>query len=228
MAKARAQLTLFPDLPKSRKPRAGSRLFFALWPDRGTRGALAAAAALIPPGASRLRRVRPERYHMTLCFFGSLNPQQVEAAKKAGSTVAANAFELALDTLGHFPQVRVGWIGPRSLPGDLARLKANLDRELLIYGLPVETEAFRPHVTCVRGLCDAPAGPAPDIRWPVKEFVLVRSRIKRGSSTYQLLARWPLKPVGGGSLPGSPANFPEEPVIGPIADIVKNTSAPRG
>lgn len=198
MAATDDQLALFPDLPPAGRLRRGrSRLFFALWPDRALRDGLERAAALIPPGdSSAVQRVRPERYHLTLAFLGELDARQIEAAQRAGDAVRASAFEFRLDRIGHFAGANVAWIGPSQPVPMLSRLKAALDRELLHYGLPVETAAFVPHVTCLRKLREPPDAPAPSLSWPVSDFVLVRScRDAAGRPAgYKPLRRWPLQP----------------------------------
>jgi 2'-5' RNA ligase len=192
------QLGLFPELPAAARLRLGrSRLFFALWPDRCLRADLARAAALILPdeGAS-VQRVRSERYHLTLAFLAELNARQVEAALLAGAAVRAAAFEFVLDRIGHFEPANVVWIGPAQPPPPLARLKAELDRELLRYRLPVATEVYVPHVTCLRRMRMLPDAPQPNLPWAASEFVLVRScRDANGRPAgYKVLRRWPLLP----------------------------------
>ena len=192
------QLALFPDLPDAARLRLSrSRLFFALWPDRGLRAGIEQAAALIPPGdAATAVRVRPERYHLTLAFLGELDTRQIAAAMQAGDSVQVPAFDLMLDQVGHFSTANVAWIGPGRLDPALAKLKAELDRELLHHCLPVSSEPFVPHVTCLRKIREAPDAPPPALRWSVTDFVLARSaRDASGKPAgYKVLKRWPLSP----------------------------------
>lgn len=194
-----AQLALFPELPaaaRQRRTAPRTRYFFALWPDEKLRAALAAVAAAIPPGAAaRAYRVRPERYHLTLAFLGPLSALQIEAAQKAGAAVRGRAFGLRLDRVGYFDSAHLAWIGPQVPPPELLRLKAALDRELLHLQLPVERAAFAPHLTCLRGLDDAPDPPAVALDWPVSGFALVRSTVGGAASSYRLLGRWNLDPA---------------------------------
>jgi 2'-5' RNA ligase len=195
LSRGGSQLALFDDLPEGARKRrpTRSRMFFALWPDEGLRQALAAAAAHVPPGdAARSYRVKPERFHLTLAFLGLLEPRQVEAAQRAAAEVRARPFRLRLDQVGHFEGPNVVWIGPLALPPELAQLKAELDRELLRFGLPVAGGPFIPHITCLRGVREAPDAQAPDLAWEVGEFVLVKSVLKPGASYYKLVGRWPL------------------------------------
>lgn len=208
MSKGGSQLTLFPEpVGGTRRPRqAKARMFFALWPDEDTRMALARAAIVIPPGdAVRAHWVRTERYHLTLAFLGEIEPRQAEAAELAAGQVQAAPFRLQLDTVGHFEGPNVVWIGPQFLPPELTQLKAELDRELLRYGLPLVSGKFTPHITCLRGVREAPDAPPVNIGWSVDEFVLVKSVVKPGSSKYKVVKRWPLR------RPGLDLRQPEEP-----------------
>lgn len=195
MSKGGSQLTLFPEpVTGERRRRASTaRMFFALWPDERVRLALARAALQIPPGdASRAVWVRTERYHLTLAFLGEIEPRQAEAAELAASHIRVRPFRLNLDLVGHFEGPKVVWIGPQTLPPELTQLKAELDRELLRYGLPVLPGKFTPHITCLRGVPEAPDTVPPQIEWPVSEFVLVKSVLKPGASKYKVVRRWPL------------------------------------
>ena len=198
MSKGGSQLALFSDLPEGARRRRSvrARMFFALWPGEDLRQALAATAGHIPPGdAARSYRVKPERYHLTLAFLGLLEPSQVEAAQRAAAEVRARPFRLRLDQVGHFEGPNVVWIGPQVLPAELAQLKAELDRELLRFGLPVAGGPFIPHISCLRGVREAPDAQAPDIEWQVGEFVLVKSVLKPGASQYKVVGKWTLSPA---------------------------------
>gem|GEM_PF-263881 len=195
MPKAAEQLALFADLPPAarlRKSAVRARFFFALWPGDWLRSQLVQAAASIPPGSARVQRIRPERYHLTLAFLGPLQSQQIEAAQKAAGAVRLAAFRLPLDRVGFFSNSGIAWIGAEKPPPELMRLKAELDRELLHLGLPVERGAFQPHVSCLRGLDTAPDAPAFNLTWPVDEFVLMRSSSRDGVTMYKRIGRWKL------------------------------------
>lgn len=204
MSKRGSQLTLFPEPTGGTRRKAvkRSRMFFALWPDEATRMALARAAIVIPPGSAvRAHWVRTERYHLTLAFLGEIEPLQADAAERAASEVRAPPFRLCLNAIGHFEGPNVVWIGPQSMPPELSQLKAELDRELLRFGLPVVAGKFTPHITCLRGVREAPDATPPQIDWAVSEFVLVKSVIKPGASNYKIVRRWPLVAVSEAEKP---------------------------
>lgn len=192
---SRDQPSLFADLPEP--PRASGRraaYFFALWPDRAVRRRLASAAARVPLGeGGAVYRIRPERLHLTLAWLGEIDSVRVDAARRAADEVQALPFLLRLDRLGHFAGPNALWLGLSKLPSPLARLKAELDRELLGYGLPVATEPFVPHVTVQRNVRLPVEGPAEMVDWPVTEFALLRSARSGGKADgYRVVARWKL------------------------------------
>jgi 2'-5' RNA ligase len=190
------QLTLFEEgLPRGRA-RATSRLFFALDPPEEVRVALAAVIAGMPPGPSaRARRVPAARLHLTLAFLGEMNHRQLEAARAVGGRIAVPGFDLVVDGVGHFADSRVAWLGPAVTPSGLTRLKAELDRELLRFGLPVGQAAFCPHVTALRNVVDQPDVMPFRIEWPVRSFVLMRSPRDASAPCYEPLNCWRLQPV---------------------------------
>lgn len=191
----RDQPSLFPDLPEPPRP-TGRRAayFFALWPDRAVRRRLASAAARVPLGeGGAVYRIRPERLHLTLAWLGEIDSVRVDAARRAGDEVEACAFLLQLDRLGHFPGPNAQWLGCTRMAPALARLKAELDRALLGYGLPVASEPFVPHVTVQRNVRVPCEVPAETLAWPVTEFALLRSARSGGRADgYRVVARWPL------------------------------------
>jgi 2'-5' RNA ligase len=211
MSKGGSQLTLFPEPlgAQRRRQAATSRVFFALWPDEATRMELWRAAQLVPPGdAARAYKVRTERYHLTLSFLGMIEQRQIDAALLAAAQVQVRPFRLQLDTVGHFEGPNVVWIGPQGMPPELTQLKAELDRELLRFGLPVVPGKFTPHITCIRGVNEAPDAHPVRIDWAVSEFVLIKSVLKPGASHYKIVGRWPLADRPTVTAEDSPSDSP--------------------
>lgn len=192
------QLGLFGDDGGTPRGRAASRsrLFFALDPPRDVREQIAAVVArMTPGGAGRARRVQPGRLHLTLAFLGDMNRAQQDAAILAADRVEATSFTLVLDRVGYFPGAHVAWIGPSQIPAGLARLKAELDRELLRFCLPVEPQAYQPHVTSLRSVRDVPKLEPFRIEWTACQFALMRSPRDPEADSYEPLNRWPLQVV---------------------------------
>lgn len=172
------------------------RLFFALWPGEALSARIATTAAEVErehaPGG---RRLKPDRYHVTLQFLGDFRPlpeRLLADALAAAQTVRAPAFELPLDCAGSFRGANVWWLGSHAMPDGLRALWDALGRALAQRDVPVKSGgSFVPHLTIQRDVRHAlPSMPLPaPLAWPVHEFVLLDSRQGR---PYDVLGRWPL------------------------------------
>lgn len=174
-----------------------NRLFFALWPDDAVRTACAQAARGInlreQPGGYLFS---PDKYHVTLLFLGDFVPADKQAAAlRAAESLRSAPFDLRLDYAGSFRHNSKipYWLGAREVPEALPVLHRTLRDTMKAAGVVPERMSFTPHLTILR---DAQR-PLPDTRiqpidWPVREFVLIRSRLDRRPADYELLGRWPL------------------------------------
>lgn len=171
------------------------RLFFALWPDDALRARIATTAAQLEgelaPGG---RRLKPERYHVTLQFLGDFRPvpeRLREDAMAAAASVRSPAFELPLDCAGSFRGANVWWLGSRSTPDGLRALWDALGHALMQHQVPVRSGgSFVPHLTIQRDVRrHIGSTPVATLLWHVREFVLVDSHSGR---PYDLLGRWSL------------------------------------
>lgn len=167
------------------------RLFFALWPPRETARALgdwAKQVAALTGG----RATAQESIHLTLAFLGDTDPAQASAAAAAAK---GRHFELPIDEARYWKHNKIVWAGPAALPEELSSLVEALHGRLAERGFALEERPFAAHVTLVR---KAPRGggtlPAlPGVRWPAREFVLVRSSPAGSGSRYDVLERFPLR-----------------------------------
>jgi 2'-5' RNA ligase len=173
-------------------------LFFALWPDDDVRERIASAARRLKEAhAPRARWIKADRYHLTLRFLGThatLPASLLAAANVAGDAVRASAFDFALDRAGSFRNRDIPWwLGCRAMPAGLDALWDALAGALDANGIADEERSRRvAHVTIARDadrvLHDEAIAP---IEWPVRDFVLVDSRLG-AASAYTILRRWPL------------------------------------
>lgn len=178
-------------------PRELHRLFFALWPDAALRRRIAdATTRLVDEHDTRGRRLRPDRYHLTLQFLGdfdSLPESLIDAAIVAADDVRVAAFELLLDRAGSFGGTRVGWLGPTRVPSGLQALWQDLGLALDRHGVPHPSNAastWTPHVTVLRGMRRPMVPTIPPLAWSVRGFVLIHSR--PGPGDYVVLQQWRL------------------------------------
>jgi len=166
---------------------ATSRLFLALWPSDAVRRSLVEwrDAWRWPSNATP---VRAERLHMTLHFLGNL-PTPLVPDLVTGLQVPFTPFELRFGQAELWPH-GVAVLAPKSAPEPLLDLQASLGAALQGLGLPVETRAFRPHVTLARRAgAAAPPTHGPAIRWRVAGYALMESTLGAGGG-YSIVARF--------------------------------------
>ena len=101
------------------------------------------------------RWVRPENIHLTLKFFGDINPADVEVISGAMTAAAEGVapFTLAVGGIGVFPGLkrpRVIWVGLGGKIQPLLDLQHNLEDRLADVGFPKEKRSFKGHLTLGR------------------------------------------------------------------------------
>ncbi|HLL76348.1 MAG TPA: RNA 2',3'-cyclic phosphodiesterase [Pyrinomonadaceae bacterium] len=147
---------------------------------------------------------REEKLHLTLKFFGGVEPERLPGLSDALALAAASArpFSLSLEQAGVFPtpaRPSVLWLGLADPSGELARLQLRLEDECAAANFPREQKPFRPHVTLARvrtatretrslarqhlELAFEP------VTFGVSEIVLVSSRLGPGGSVHTPLSR---------------------------------------
>jgi 2'-5' RNA ligase len=162
------------------------RLFFAAWPPPATAAALHAWAEALGDG----KLVPRENIHLTLAFLGEADPVRAAAAAKR---VRGARHDLPIDEARSWRQNEIVWVGPRKMPRELEALVKALQLELYRDEFILERRLFAAHVTLLRkasGPRDMPGLPRVD--WPVREFVLVRSRMSTRGAAYEPMEHFPL------------------------------------
>lgn len=168
------------------------RLFFAVWPSDDLRAALAPQIhALQPDGVGRPQR--PDQWHVTLEFLGSVPASRVAAAREAAAQVRATSCEIRFDAVEYWRRPGVLCLLARTLPPSLDGLVQQLRSSLGEHGFQPESRPFRAHLTLARKVTHpvTPVQFAP-LQWPVTDFALVESITDRSGSIYTPLATWPL------------------------------------
>ena len=166
------------------------RLFFALWPDDALREALSPLSKLKRECGGRAHPA--SNLHITLNFLGMVDTETRACLEQAAGEIVLPPFELTLDRFGYWPRPRVMWLGCSETPEPLARLVAELNRGMERCGLEPERRPYHPHLTLLRKAMQAPAGPAPELPWPVTDFVLAESASTPNGVEYRVLRSWPL------------------------------------
>lgn len=177
------------------------RVFFALWPDEGARGALSAWRSPLRE-LSGGRVMRADTLHCTLVFLGEVETYRLEALLRAAQEVAGSVFEIEFDVARYWGHNHIVYAAPQDVPIALAELEGELELRLRKHGFHFEARAFKPHVTLLRHAqwSDAPLPEMPVVRWVTREFVLVQSVGDERGARYEVLARFTM--AAGGSVPG--------------------------
>ncbi len=167
------------------------RLFFALWPDARVAAALDAAGRRAHRDCGG-RRTALDSIHLTLAFLGEIPAERAADAEATAAAVRGESFVLRIDRLGWWKHNRILWAGCDPMPPALESLAADLGRRLRDAGFALEARPFAAHVTLLRNArCPAPPQLPEAIDWPVREFVLVESRLGE-EIRYPIIGRWPL------------------------------------
>lgn len=167
------------------------RLFFALWPDDATRGALDRAGKRLHQHWGG-RPMRADTLHITLAFLGSTPVAQLDALVACADTVQTDPFELILDQAGYWRHNRIGWQGASQTPPQHLELVGALNATLRAAGFAVDTRPHVPHVTLLRNSAGGKVPECEPVRWPIRDFVLVASRREADGMHYEVIRRWPL------------------------------------
>jgi len=167
------------------------RLFFALWPDDATRDALNRTGKWLHQHWGG-RRMRADTLHITLAFLGSTPVEQLDALVACADRVEAEAFALLLDQAGYWRHNRIGWFGTSEPPPQHFALVQALNDALQAAGFPVDARPHVPHVTLLRKTAGGEVPACSPVRWPVGDFVLVKSSTDADGAHYEVIRRWPL------------------------------------
>ncbi len=127
------------------------RLFAALAPPPDARAHLVAAAEQARRIQPQLRWVDEARLHLTLSFFGEVDPNVLPALGERLARAARRypPLELTFAGGGRFDG-RVLWVGVRGDREPLGRLADSVSAAARRCGLTVEDRRYRPHLTVAR------------------------------------------------------------------------------
>ena len=171
------------------------RVFFALWPDAGTRERVASAAAALrlPDG----RPVPPQNYHLTLAFIGEVTRSQIAVLQQIGRGQRAPGCTITFDAYEYWPEPQVVAAVAREPPSALAELWIQLHQDLAFQpAVPKRNRRqppLRAHVTLARKVAQAPVLPAMSpFEWSARSFSLVQSDTSSAHSVYTVVDTWPL------------------------------------
>lgn len=183
------------------------RAFLAIDLPESYRESLSELLRVLQRHPADVKWVSAANLHLTLKFFGQITPAQVEAIILALKpvTAATAAFNLGLEQVGGFPNLRsprVIWLGCRGQLDRLTALHDRLSQALVPLGFPPEERPFTPHLTLGRvrsgrGRQELSATlqelKVPELPvFQVEELTLYQSVLKPQGAVYTPLARLPL------------------------------------
>ncbi len=172
------------------------RCFVAVWP---TPDVVAALAALPRPPVEGLRWSGREQWHVTLRFFGEIEPSAVDLAT-AGLSEAVHGLTEPVAAQGG-PATR--FLGPGLLIWPVAGLgpvAEAVERATATIGDPAPDRRFYGHLTLGRGRRGADLRRAGHIltslamSWPVSSLSIVRSELHPDGARYRSLETVALPP----------------------------------
>ncbi len=147
----------------------------------------------------------PEKFHITLGFFGDLTGEQAELLDQHLATIRQGSFEVSLAGTGHYGRAEPHsiWIGVEDNP-ELTKLAKAVRKVARDCRIEMDKREFQPHVTLayLRAFPDVLAVAEWEqshsgFRCPpfwVDEFLLYSSRRRQGSSNvYTVEADYPLR-----------------------------------
>lgn len=164
------------------------RVFFAIWPDEKTRGALTRATRSVVNRCGG-RAISPSNLHVTLAFIGSVTETFLMHIQQI-PPFASPGFELVFDRLGFWSGPRVLWTSPSQIPTALIELELVLWNRLAGIGFERQKSSYRPHVTLARRAKFIEESISP-VSWSVSGLALVESKLDGRYPTYEVLEAWP-------------------------------------
>jgi 2'-5' RNA ligase len=146
---------------------------------------------------------RPENIHLTVKFFGNVDPARVPVISAAAERVVQEfaPIQIAVGNTGVFPRPsrpQVLWIGVEDSSGKLLELQQQLENQFAGEGFQKEDRAFRPHLTIAR--VRKPQGASrlghthlgmtfSNAPLTLMELILFRSELSSKGSQYTALSR---------------------------------------
>jgi len=174
----------------NKKVEGKQRLFFALWPDEKVLQAVRETWQAM--GIDEGKAVKPEKFHVTLLFLGDVPAARIGDLIEMAGELSLQPCELIFDRLEHWVRPAVLCLTAETVPPPLAELVEALKKGVRRLGFRPERRPFRPHLTLARKVRKRVISrPIDPLRWPVKAFTLVTSRLGDEGSHYEIIGRWP-------------------------------------
>jgi RNA 2',3'-cyclic 3'-phosphodiesterase len=149
---------------------------------------------------------RMDNIHLTLKFFGNVEPEKISKISKAADEVARrfSPITIRVEGCGAFPKhgpPRVLWIGLNDPSGQLVNLQTEFERECAREGFAKEERAFHPHLTVARLRTPQGARSLAEIHretsfdtaeFSVTALTIFRSELSSKGSRYSMISTYAL------------------------------------
>jgi 2'-5' RNA ligase len=125
------------------------RLFAAIDPPNSAKQLL----VRLNPEVRGVRWLPPEQLHLTLGFFGHVDPNTEEMLHQKLTAIKWNAFFLPLNGIGTFPTKgwpKIVWVGVGKGHPHLFQLHKRVQDAALAAGLEADLRPWHPHITLAR------------------------------------------------------------------------------
>ncbi|KRE03720.1 hypothetical protein ASE61_08745 [Bosea sp. Root670] len=192
------QLVLDLDGGREFRPREGRRpprYFFALLPDAEAKSRIESLAHHLHKQLHPVRPLRePDQYHVTLRGIAAPDGafgQSIAMARTVADAIRKTSFAVMFNQAASFGAAP-NYAFSLTTRADLLAAKslsATLLDALRHAGLKVDGSSFQPHVTLFYDRKRREPIDLPELRWQVREFVLIESIDNR---KYVILGTWPL------------------------------------
>jgi RNA 2',3'-cyclic 3'-phosphodiesterase len=184
------------------------RLFIGIALADVVTGELSALVSRLRPGAANLRWTAPESWHITLQFLGNARPEQLPCLCTRLGEVRSPPVAIQLGEPGSFDRTGVFFADVVVSPA-LMDLQQCVVAATAHCGFVAEDRPFHPHITLARKTGSTTAtGQGSELRrltargdrqpeftrFVACEFLLYESHLSSKGSTYEVRARFPLKP----------------------------------
>ncbi|MBE0478040.1 RNA 2',3'-cyclic phosphodiesterase [Candidatus Aerophobetes bacterium] len=131
------------------------RVFIAVELPQQVKKEIAAIQNKITDTTNKIKWVSPASMHITLKFLGEVQEKRLDKVFDISQGVADkfNPFSVEIKGTGAFPETgnpKVLWVGIKEGSAELARMAAELEKELFKDGFPGERKKWTPHITLGR------------------------------------------------------------------------------
>jgi 2'-5' RNA ligase len=170
-----------------------ARVFFALWPDKAERTALAEWQTGLHEICGG-RAMRADTLHATLVFLGDVALHRLEALQLAAQEVEGKSFDLSIDVACYWGHNHIVYAATNIAPPQLEQLVHDLEQRLTEHRFRFDRRVYKPHITLLRHAQwrDTALPDMRRVKWQARSFALVQSAPDEQGANYRVLAKFPL------------------------------------